>query len=113
MSDQPRTKYRSRRRPNPSLTGDGGTERERPEVPGPADVWRGNAEPNEVWREWKAEIKAARGAQCERCGRRVELDLHHIQARRYGGRDMKAKAQRLGEPCHVQTSTYGDHRRLP
>lgn len=33
---QPLTKYRSRKRPNPSLTGDGVTELERPEVPVPA-----------------------------------------------------------------------------
>ena len=87
------------------------TELERPEVPVPPYVWLGNAEHNEVWRELKAEIKAARGAQCERCGNRVGLDLHHVQARRYGGRDIKANAQLRCEPCHVHTSTYGDHRR--
>ena len=81
-------------------------------MPVPAYVWLGNAENNAVWRELKAEIKAARGAQCEGCGHRMGLDLHHVQARRYGGQDSKANAQRLCEPCHVQTSTYGDHRRL-
>jgi RNA-directed DNA polymerase len=85
----------------------------RPEVPVPADVGLGKAENHEVWRELKAEIKAERGAQCERCGHRVGLDLHHVKARRYGGRDIKANAQRLCEPCHVQTPTDGDHHRWP
>jgi hypothetical protein len=39
MSDQPLTKYRSRKLPNPYLTGAGATELERPEVPVPAYVW--------------------------------------------------------------------------
>jgi RNA-directed DNA polymerase len=112
MGDQPLTKYRSRKLPNPHLTGDGVTALERPEVPVPAYVWLGNAENNEVWRELKAEIKAERGARCERCGNRVGLDLHHVKARRSGGRDIKAHAQLLCEPCHVQTPTYGDHHRL-
>jgi 5-methylcytosine-specific restriction endonuclease McrA len=112
MRDQPLTTYRSRKRANPDLTGDGVTELARPEVPVPPYGWLGNAENNEVWRELKAEIKADRGAQCERCGNRVGLDLHHVQARRYGGRDIKANAQLLCEPCHVQTSTYGDHCRV-
>jgi RNA-directed DNA polymerase len=112
MSDQPLTTYRSRQLANPSRTGDGVTELERPEVPVPPYVWLGNAENNEGWRELKAAIKAERGAQCERCGNRVGLDRHHVQARRYGGRDIKANAQLLCEPCHVQTSTYGDHGRL-
>jgi RNA-directed DNA polymerase len=112
MSDQPLTKYRSRKPSNPYLVGDWATEMERPEVPLPAYVWLGNAENNEEWRELKAAIKAERGAQCERCGHRVGLDLHHVKARRYGGRDIKANAQLLCEPCHVQTPTYGDHHRL-
>jgi RNA-directed DNA polymerase len=112
MSDQPLTKYRSRKLPNPYLTGDGVTALERPEGPVPAYVWLGHAENNEVWRELKAKIKAERGAQCERCGNRVGLDLHHVKARRYGGRDIKTNAQLLCEPCHVQTPTYGDHHRL-
>ena len=112
MRDQPLTKYRSRKLPNPYLTGDGVTELAQPDMPIPAYVWLGNAENNEVWRELKAEIKAERGAQCERCGNRVGLDLHHVNARRDGTRDIKANAQLLGEPCHVHTSTYGDQRRL-
>lgn len=112
MSDQPLTKYRSRKPSNPYLVGDWATELETPEVPLPAYVWLGNAENNEGWRELKAAIKAERGAQCEGCGSRMDLDLHHIKARRYGGRDIKANAQLLCEPCHVHTPTYGDHRRL-
>jgi hypothetical protein len=112
MSDQPLTKYRSRKPANPYLVGDWATELATPEVPLPAYVWLGNAKNNEEWRELKAALKAARGAQCERCGSRMDLDLHHLQARRYGGRDIKAHAQLLGEPCHVHTPTYGDHHRL-
>jgi RNA-directed DNA polymerase len=113
MSDQPLTKYRSRTLPTPSLTGGGATALERPEGPVPAYVWWGNAENNKVWRELKAELTAERGAQGECCGNRLGLDLHHVKARRYGGQDIKANAPLLCAPCHVQTSTSGDHRRVP
>jgi len=112
MSDQPLTKYRSRHPANPYVEGDWVPGVEDPESPLPADVWLGNAENNEEWRELKAEVMAERGAQCERCGSRVDLDLHHLKARRYGGQDVKENAQLLCERCHVQTPTYGDRRRL-
>jgi group II intron reverse transcriptase/maturase len=112
MSDQPITKYRSRKPLNPYLTGDWATELETAESPLPDYVWLGNAENNEEWRELKAEIKAERGAKCERCGSTVNLDLHHLKARRYGGQDAKENAQLLCERCHVQTPTYGDRSRL-
>lgn len=111
--DQPRTKDRSRTPAKPSFVGDWATARERPEGPLPAAVWWGHAENHAGWRELKAAITAERGAPGEGCGRRMALDLHHVQACRYGGRDLKAHAQRLGEPCPVHTPTSGDHRRLP
>lgn len=112
MSDQPITKYRSRKPINPYLGKEGQTRLEQQEAPLPDHVWLGNAANNEQWRELKAEIKAERGARCERCGSPVNLDLHHIKARRYGGPSTKANAQLLCEPCHVQTPTYGDRSRL-
>lgn len=112
MSDQPITKYRSRKLTNPYVTDEWATELEAVEAPLPEYVWLGNAENNEEWREIKAEVKAERGAKCERCGSGMKLDLHHLKARRYGGQDAKANAQLLCEPCHVQTPTYGDHSRL-
>ena len=112
MSDQPITKYRSPKPQNPYLTGDWDTQLEQPEIPLPGYVWLGNAQNNEVWREIKAEVKAERGARCERCGSTADLDLHHLKARRYGGQDTKDNAELLCEPCHVQTPTYGDRSRL-
>jgi RNA-directed DNA polymerase len=112
MKDQPITKYRSRQHPHPYLTGEGGTTLEEAETPIPDSVWLGNAENNEQWRMVKEEVMAERGAKCERCGSTVNLDLHHIKARRYGGKDVKANAQLLCEPCHVHTTPYGDHKRL-
>jgi len=112
MSDQPITKYRSRKPLNPYLIGDWATNLETAESPLPDYVWLGNAENNEEWRELKAEVKAERGAKCERCGSTLNLDLHHLKARRYGGQDAKANAQLLCESCHVQTPTYGDRSRL-
>ena len=112
MSDQPITKYKSRKPPNPYLTDEWTTDLETPETPLPEYVWLGNAENNEEWRKLKAEIKAERGAKCERCGNTMELDFHHLKARRYGGQDVKENAQLLCECCHVQTPTYGDHSRL-
>ena len=67
---------------------------------------------NEVWREIKASVKAERGAKCERCGSRENIDLHHIKPRSYGGKDVKENAQLLCEPCHVLTPSYGDRSRL-
>jgi len=112
MSDQPLTKYRSRNPANPYLAGDWVPAVEDPETPLPEYIWLGNAENNEEWRELKAEVKAERGAQCELCGSKVDLDLHHRKARRYGGQDAKENAQLLCERCHVQTPTYGDRCRL-
>jgi RNA-directed DNA polymerase len=112
MSDQARTKYRSRRPQNPYLSKDWETQIEPGDSPFPEHVWLGNAENNEGWREIKAQVKAERGARCERCGTTVHLDLHHRQARRYGGHDTIDNAELLCRPCHVQTPTYGDHRRL-
>ena len=94
------------------LIGDWATNLETAESPLPDYVWLGNAENNEEWRELKAEVKAERGAKCERCGSTLNLDLHHLKARRYGGQDAKANAQLLCESCHVQTPTYGDRSRL-
>jgi group II intron reverse transcriptase/maturase len=111
MSDQPITKYRSRCLPNPYI-GEGSTELEQAEGPLPEYVWLGNAKNNEQRRELKEEIKAERGAACERCGSTVNLDLHHRQARRYGGQDVKENVVLLCERCHVQTPTYGDRSRL-
>ena len=111
MSDQPITKYWSRKPPNLYLTGEGVTQIEPPEAPLPDYIWLGNAENNEQWREIKAQVKAERGAKCERCGSPVNLDLHHRKAKRYGGRDTIDNAELLCEPCHVQTPTYGDHSR--
>ena len=111
MSDQPLTKYRSRKPDNPYLLDAWGLVYEEPEMPLPGAVWLGNAENNEHWRELKAEIKAERGAKCEICGSTVDLDLHHRKARRDGGRDVKENAQLLCERCHVQTPTYGRYPR--
>ena len=112
MKDQPITKYRSRAHPHPYLTGAWGTIVEEAETPIANYVWQGNAENNQRWRIVKEEVMAERGAKCERCGSTANLDLHHIKARRYGGKDIKANAQLLCEPCHVQTTPYGDHKRL-
>jgi RNA-directed DNA polymerase len=107
--DQPITKYRSDKPPNPYLTADGMTRIEQPEAPLPAHVWLGNAENNERWREIKAQVKAERGAKGEHGGNPVNLDLHHRKAKRYGGKDTIDNADLLCEPCHVHTPTYGDH----
>jgi RNA-directed DNA polymerase len=112
MSDQPITKYRSHKPPNPYLMDDWMTQIEQPEAPLPDYIWLGNAENNERWREIKAQVKAERGAKCERCGSPVNLALHHRKAKRYGGKDTSDNAELLCEPCHVQTPTYGDHGRL-
>lgn len=112
MSDVPITKYRSRKPPNPYLKEEWVTAVEKPESPLSDYIWFGNASNNEIWREIKAEAKAERGARCEICGRDDSLDLHHIKARRYGGKDTKENAQLLCERCHVQTFSYGDRSRL-
>ena len=111
MSDQPLTKYRSRKLPNRYLAGDWVTQIEQEEVSVSEEVWLGNAENNERWREIKAQVKAERGARCERCGSTVALDLHHRHARRSGGQDTIENAELLCRPCHMQTPTFGDNSR--
>ncbi|BAY59167.1 reverse transcriptase (plasmid) [Leptolyngbya boryana NIES-2135] len=112
MSDQPITKYRSRNPPNLYLAGEWVTTLNLAEAPQPEIVWLGNAENNEEWRELKEEIKAERGAKCDLCGSRENLDLHHLQARRYGGKAHKENLQLLCRSCHTGTETFGDHSRL-
>lgn len=111
MSDQPITKYRSRSLPNPYLEGQWATASSVSQIPLPEKVWLGNAE-NEQWRELKEEIKAEHGAKCLLCGSQDQLDLHHIKARRCGGLDVKENLQLLCRRCHVETPSFGDHRRL-
>ena len=112
MSDQAITKYRSRKPPNPYIAEDWGTSLEKLETPLKSVTWLGNAENNEQQRELKAEVKAARGAKCERCGSTVNLDLHHLKARRIGGQTTTANVQLLCRACHAQTPSFGDHSRL-
>lgn len=111
MSDQPITKYRSRSLPNPYLEGQWATAPSVSQLPLQELVWLGNAD-NEQWRELKEEIKAEPGAKCALCGSQDQLDLHHIKARRYGGFDVKENLQLLCRRCHVETPSFGDHRRL-
>lgn len=107
MFDQPITKYKSRKPTNPYLNKEPITEAMTvSETPIPDYVWLGNAD-NEIWRVIKAEVKAERGARCELCGKRINLDLHHIKARKSGGADTKENAQLLCESCHIKTPTYG------
>lgn len=106
MSDYPLTKYRSRNPPNPYLLEGWVTEVAQEDVPLSEAIWQGNDE-HERWREVKAQVKAERGAHCERCGSTVTLDLHHRLARRAGGSDTIENAELLCRACHVQTPTYG------
>jgi group II intron reverse transcriptase/maturase len=112
MSDQPITKYRSRHPPNPYLQGEWVTTLTLAQAPQPTVAWLGNAENNEDWRELKEAIKAERGAKCDLCGSTENLDLHHLQARRYGGKAVKENLQLLCRSCHAKTPSFGDHRRL-
>lgn len=112
MSDLPIAKYRSRNPPNPYLAGEWVTTLNLAEVPQPEIVWLGNAQNNEDWRELKEEIKAERGAKCDLCGSLEDLDLHHLKAKRYGGKALKENLQLLCRSCHAKTESFGDHSRL-
>lgn len=112
MSDQPITKYRSRKPPNPYISEEWGTLIEKVESPLDSVIWLGNAENNEEQRELKALVKAERGEACEYCGSQVNLDLHHLKARRIGGQTVKENVQLLCRTCHAQTPSFGDHSRL-
>ena len=112
MSDQPITKYRSRNLPNPYIEGEWVTTLTVAETPQPECFWLGNVQNNENWRELKEGIKAERGAKCELCGSKENLDIHHLQARRYGGKAVKENLQLLCRSCHAKTPSFGDHSRL-
>jgi RNA-directed DNA polymerase len=111
MSDQPITKYRSRHPANPYLESEWVTTLVMDKAPQTDNVWRGNAD-NGAWRELKEEIKVERGEYCALCGSQETLDLHHLQARRQGGKDVKENLQLLCRSCHGKTATFGDHSRL-
>lgn len=107
MSDQPLTKYRSRSLPNPYLEGKWVTAMALPEAPIPSQVWLGNAENNEKMRELKETVEAERGAKCAVCGSTGQFDLHHIVARRDGGKDVVENLQLLCRRCHAKTPSFG------
>jgi RNA-directed DNA polymerase len=110
MSDQPITKYRSRKPMNPYITGEWVYKAETTDTRIGERVWLGNAKNNERWREIKAEIKAEQGARCETCESTYKLEVHHMKARCQGGKDTKENAQLLCKRCHVKTPTYGSRR---
>lgn len=112
MSDQPIRKYRSRTLRNPYLEEEWGSEVEAVEVAVPEHIWLGNAESHGQWHGLKAAVKAERGAQCEDCGSRGRLHLHHLKARRIGGPATTENVRLLCVPCHMRTPSYGDRSRL-
>ena len=87
--------------------GDWSTEIDKDETPMRNCVWLGNAQDNGKWRECKARLKAERGAKCEQCGSTQNLDLHHRQARKDGGKSTINNAELLCRHCHILTPSYG------
>ncbi|MHB9037305.1 MAG: group II intron reverse transcriptase/maturase [Armatimonadota bacterium] len=75
MSDQPITKYRSRRPDNPYLVEDWVTEIEGAESPLSDNNWLGNKSSNEEWRESKTELKALRNTKAQPNGKMTGIDL--------------------------------------
>lgn len=106
LSDLPLTKYRSRSPENPYIQGEYRTGMPLADLPLPDQVWLGNAD-NSQWRELKETIKAERGAKCEVCLSTINLDLHHVKARKSKGKDDVENLQLLCRDCHVQTPSYG------
>ena len=106
MGDLPLTKFRSRSPENPYIEGEWVTTIPTVDTPIPKQTWMGNAT-NSQWRELKESIKAERGAKCEICGSLSNLDLHHINARKNKGKDVKDNLQLLCRTCHAQTPSFG------
>jgi RNA-directed DNA polymerase len=106
LSDLPLTKYRSRSPENPYIQGEYRTGVPLADQPLSEQVWLGNAD-NSQWRELKETIKAERGAKCELCLSTINLDLHHVKARKSKGKDEVENLQLLCRDCHVQTPSYG------
>ena len=75
MSDQPITKYRSRRPGNPYLSEDWVTEIEGAESPLSENNWLGNKSSNEEWRESKTELKALRNTKAQHNSATMGIDL--------------------------------------
>jgi RNA-directed DNA polymerase len=106
LSDLRLTKYRSRCPENPYIQGKYQTGIPIDDIPLSQRVWMGNAN-NSLWRELKEAIKAERGAKCEMCHSTSNLDLHHIKARKFKGKDVVENLQLLCRNCHSQTPSYG------
>ena len=105
MSDVPITKYRSRKPDNPYITGTETTIT--PSQKPIADhVWTGYAD-NEAWRVLKEEVLARYNRQCTDCGTTGQLDIHHKQTRKEGGKDEIENLVPLCRACHAKTSSFG------
>lgn len=65
-----------------------------------------------AWRAKVAEIKARRGAWCERCGSRNRVVLDHVRERRDGGADLDdANLELLCAGCHAKKTAQARARR--
>lgn len=106
MSDMPIRPYRyNRPHPNPYLT-ETATTLSDDEIPVPDGTWSGASE-SAKWRDRRAEMLERDEYRCQQCGSPINLDGHHLQAKKNGGDDALENLQTLCERCHVKTETYG------
>jgi len=65
-----------------------------------------------AWVETRAQVLERDEYKCTKCGKSLSsLDVHHIQARRHGGKDVTENLEALCPDCHAKTPTMGRPKR--
>lgn len=61
-----------------------------------------------AWEETRLQVLERDEYKCSRCGKSLtSLEVHHIRARRHGGRNVPENLETLCTDCHARTPTYG------
>jgi 5-methylcytosine-specific restriction endonuclease McrA len=61
-----------------------------------------------VWRAKRDGALRSARSECEECGSRFDLQVHHRNYDRVGGNELPSDLQVLCEPCHLTVHEYAE-----
>ena len=107
MCDLPITQYRTRNYPHPYIDTNGAITQATPPnmTPLHPSAWNGGSRHAE-WREHRRLILERDKYRCQQCNSKVNLEVHHLQARHEGGTDDPTNLITLCEHCHMDLDGY-------
>jgi RNA-directed DNA polymerase len=108
LQDIPLRKYRRKEPKHPYLQAEEPLPIEETDTPF-LDTKANNVSPESLaWMETRAQILERDEYRCSKCGKSLSnLEVHHIKAKRHGGKNTLDNLETLCTDCHAQTPTYG------